>query len=150
MRPTATKKVIGLPVQLILLNRTGRGERLDRGAPCRATITFFTRTAKLLSSRAWPFFDRLRSLRRARSAMLLIAIGLSLLGALAFRERSFPGGASLAISAVTLLVLPILQATQNRDGAALQAKIGELIKAYDGARNSLIGIQEARSLRTYS
>jgi low affinity Fe/Cu permease len=78
-----------------------------------------------------------------RPAMLLAAIGLSLIGVLAFLTGSdhFLGGASLAISTVTLLLLPILQATQNRDGAALQAKIDELIRAQTGARNSLIGVE---------
>jgi low affinity Fe/Cu permease len=42
---------------------------------------------------------------------------------------------------VTLLLLPILQATQNRDGAALQAKIDELIKATSNARDDLIGLE---------
>ena len=38
-------------------------------------------------------------------------------------------GTSLAINIVTLMFLPILQATQNRDGTALQAKLDELLKA---------------------
>ena len=42
---------------------------------------------------------------------------------------------------VTLLLLPILQATQNRDGAALQAKIDELIKSNTEARDALIGLE---------
>jgi low affinity Fe/Cu permease len=41
-----------------------------------------------------------------------------------------------------LLFLPILQATQNRDGAALQAKLDELIKVNKEARNDLIGIED--------
>jgi low affinity Fe/Cu permease len=81
-----------------------------------------------------------------RPAMLVVALALSLTGVLAFAsgDDHFLGGASLAISTVTLLLLPILQATQNRDGAALQAKIDELIRLQEGARNSLIGV-EARS-----
>lgn len=51
------------------------------------------------------------------------------------------GGTSLAINIVTLLILPILQATQNRDGAALQAKIDELIKTSRDASNALIGLE---------
>jgi low affinity Fe/Cu permease len=50
-------------------------------------------------------------------------------------------GANLAISVVTLLLLPVLQATQNRDGAALQAKIDELIKSSSEARDALIGLE---------
>ena len=48
---------------------------------------------------------------------------------------------NLSMSIVTLLLLPILQATQNRDGAALQAKIDELIKATAKARDDLIGLE---------
>src|SRR5947209_1876125 len=51
-------------------------------------------------------------------------------------------GTNLAINVLTLLFLPILQATQNRDGAALQAKLDELIKASQGARNDLIGMED--------
>ena len=39
------------------------------------------------------------------------------------------------------MLLPILQATQNRDGAALQAKIDELIKVNSAARDALIGLE---------
>jgi low affinity Fe/Cu permease len=55
---------------------------------------------------------------------------------------SLINGTNLAINVLTLLFLPILQATQNRDGAALQAKLDELIKASKGARNDLIGIED--------
>ena len=54
---------------------------------------------------------------------------------------SLINGTNLAINVLTLLFLPILQATQNRDGAALQAKLDELIKANKEARNDLIGIE---------
>lgn len=76
--------------------------------------------------------------------MLVGAVALSLLGMAAFLTGSdhFLGGVSLAISSVTLLLLPILQATQNRDGAALHAKIDELIKAQENARDALIGVEE--------
>ena len=55
---------------------------------------------------------------------------------------SLINGTNLAINVLTLLFLPILQATQNRDGAALQAKLDELIKVNQAARNDLIGIEE--------
>ena len=78
-----------------------------------------------------------------RPAMLMICILLGATGVLAFvsREELFISGANLTISVVTLLLLPILQATQNRDGAALQAKIDELIKASSKARDDLIGLE---------
>ena len=92
------------------------------------------------------FFDRFTTgcARFAgRPAMLLICLGLAAIGIVAFvsSDELFISGANLTISVVTLLLLPILQATQNRDGAALQAKIDELIKASSKARDELIGLE---------
>jgi len=50
-------------------------------------------------------------------------------------------GTNISISILTLLLLPIIQATQNRDGAALQAKLDELIKTNGEARDALIGLE---------
>lgn len=50
--------------------------------------------------------------------------------------------ANISISIATLLLLPILQHSQNRDGSAIQAKLDELIKATADARNELIGIDK--------
>ena len=78
-----------------------------------------------------------------RPTMLFLCVLLALLGAMAFLSGSdrFINGASLAISILTLLLLPILQATQNRDGAALQAKLDELIRTNENARDGLIGLE---------
>jgi low affinity Fe/Cu permease len=79
-----------------------------------------------------------------RAAMLIICIVLGAVGVTAYfsRDELFVSGANLAISIVTLMLLPILQATQNRDGAALQAKMEELIKASGKARDDLIGLEK--------
>ena len=42
---------------------------------------------------------------------------------------------------VTFLMVFLIQNTQNRDGAALQAKLDELIRATQDARNDLVGIE---------
>jgi low affinity Fe/Cu permease len=75
--------------------------------------------------------------------MLILCLVLASLGIAAFvsANEKFVNGANLSISIVTLLLLPILQATQNRDGAALQAKMDELIKASGKARDELIGLE---------
>jgi low affinity Fe/Cu permease len=77
-------------------------------------------------------------------AMLVLVVALCMVGVVAFisDDEHFLGGASLAISMVTLVLIPILQATQNRDNAALHAKIDELIKTHEGARDSLIGVEK--------
>jgi len=42
---------------------------------------------------------------------------------------------------VTFLMVFLIQNTQNRDGAAIQAKLDELIRAIEGARNEFVGIE---------
>ena len=92
------------------------------------------------------FFDRFTTgcARFAgRPTMLVICLLLAGTGIVAYLsgDELFISGANISISIVTLLLLPILQSTQNRDGAALQAKIDELIKASGKARDDLIGLE---------
>ena len=42
---------------------------------------------------------------------------------------------------VTFLMVFLIQNSQNRDGAAIQAKLDELLRALDTARNEFIGIE---------
>lgn len=42
---------------------------------------------------------------------------------------------------ITFLMVFVIQNSQNRDAAALQAKLDELIRAVAGARNEFIGIE---------
>jgi low affinity Fe/Cu permease len=53
---------------------------------------------------------------------------------------------------ITFLMVFLIQNTQNRDGAALQAKLDELIRVTKEARNDLVGVenkpeQELEALR---
>jgi len=42
---------------------------------------------------------------------------------------------------ITFLMVFLIQNAQNRDGSAIQAKLDELIRAVDTARNDFIGIE---------
>ena len=42
---------------------------------------------------------------------------------------------------VTFLMVFLIQNSQNRDGAAMQAKLDELLRAVEGARDGFIGIE---------
>ncbi|MGN6058826.1 MAG: low affinity iron permease family protein [Sphingomicrobium sp.] len=79
-----------------------------------------------------------------RPTMLLLCLLLAAGSVVAYasRDELAINGTNLAINVLTLLFLPILQATQNRDGAALQAKLDELIKVNAQARNDLIGLED--------
>lgn len=46
-----------------------------------------------------------------------------------------------ATTVLTFLAVFLIQNSQNRDGAAIQAKLDELIRAARGARNEFIGIE---------
>lgn len=46
-----------------------------------------------------------------------------------------------ATTIVTFLMVFLIQNSQNRDAAAMQAKLDELIRAVEGARNHFIGIE---------
>jgi low affinity Fe/Cu permease len=46
-----------------------------------------------------------------------------------------------ATTIVTFLMVFLIQNTQNRDAAAIQVKLDELIRAVDKARNDLIGLE---------
>jgi low affinity Fe/Cu permease len=78
-----------------------------------------------------------------RPLMMMLCVLLAAISFWAFFRGSdlAINGTNLAINVLTLLFLPILQATQNRDGAALQAKLDELIKVSKEARKELIGAE---------
>ncbi len=83
-----------------------------------------------------------RSIGRPLMLFICLLLAVGSVAAYASRDDLLINGTNLAINVLTLLFLPILQATQNRDGAALQAKLDELIKVNKEARNDLIGIED--------
>lgn len=65
-------------------------------------------------------------------AAVLVIVGLVSLGV---------ATTNIAISIATLLMVVILQNTQNRDSAALHVKLDELVTQMDGPRDEVAGIE---------
>jgi low affinity Fe/Cu permease len=82
-----------------------------------------------------------RFIGRPPMFLLCMLLAAGSFAAYASRNELLINGTNLAINVLTLLFLPVLQATQNRDGAALQAKLDELINASAEARNDFIGLE---------
>jgi low affinity Fe/Cu permease len=85
---------------------------------------------------------RARFIGRPLMMILCLALAVTSIVAFASRDELAITGTNLAINVLTLLFLPILQATQNRDGAALQAKLDELIKVNKEASDDFIGLED--------
>jgi low affinity Fe/Cu permease len=73
-------------------------------------------------------------------ALVLVAVW-ALTGPLFGFSESWQLVVNTGTTIVTFLMVFLLQNTQNRDSAAIQAKLDELIRAVDGAREQFIGIE---------
>jgi low affinity Fe/Cu permease len=70
------------------------------------------------------------------------AIALWVVATVAFHlARSWQTPVNTVITIVTFLMVFLIQSTQNRDAAAVQAKLDELIRAHGPANNEFIGIE---------
>jgi low affinity Fe/Cu permease len=72
---------------------------------------------------------------------LAIVISWGLTGPLFHYSDTWQLVINTSTTIVTFLMVFLIQNTQNRDSAALQTKIDELIRTSSGARNAFIGIE---------
>ncbi|HEY7242950.1 MAG TPA: low affinity iron permease family protein [Xanthobacteraceae bacterium] len=93
-------------------------------------------------------FSRISSaiaLKTGRPVVFLLAVATIIVWALTGPVFGFSDTWQLIINTgttiVTFLMVFIIQNTQNRDGAAIQAKLDELIRSSRAAQNSFIGIE---------
>ncbi|MCP3733174.1 low affinity iron permease family protein [Sphingomonas sp. MG17] len=73
------------------------------------------------------------------AVLLIIAWGLT--GPLFHFSDTWQLIVNTSTTIVTFLMVFLIQNSQNRDAAAMQAKLDELIRAVDGARGEFIGIE---------
>ena len=72
---------------------------------------------------------------------LAIILLWALLGPLFHFSDTWQLVVNTATTIVTFLMVFLIQNSQNRDAAAMQAKLDELIRAIEGARDEFIGIE---------
>ena len=78
---------------------------------------------------------------RAFLIALLIVIVWGVTGPLFHWSDTWQLVINTGTTIVTFLMVFLIQNSQNRDGAAIQAKLDELIRAVSHARNEFIGIE---------
>lgn len=72
---------------------------------------------------------------------LVIIVGWGLTGPVFGYSDTWQLVINTGTTIVTFLMVFLIQNAQNRDAAAIQVKLDEIIRALDGARNDFIGIE---------
>jgi low affinity Fe/Cu permease len=88
--------------------------------------------------------DRVAHLIGQPHTFIWLCIGLALWAAVNFAFHLADGWQPMltAINIVTFLMVFLIQSTQNRNDAAIQAKLDELIRALEPAENKFRGIEK--------
>ena len=113
--------------------------------PARRARNVGERTAARVTRGSFARFSSLASIwlgsKWAFSAAILIVLIWAATGPIFHYSNTWQLVINTGTTIVTFLMVFLIQNTQNRDGAAVQAKLDELIRAVEGARNHFIGIE---------
>ena len=95
------------------------------------------------SSRALHRIDHLSSLPGSALVVAATLVGAVLLGASVAFSAAWETGFAVGTSAVTLMMVFVIQHTQGREQAATQRKLDELLRALPEAESGLMMLEEA-------
>jgi low affinity Fe/Cu permease len=90
-------------------------------------------------------FAQIASIYMGSSVAFALAVGLVVGWAIAGPYYKYSDSWELIINTtttiITFLMVFLIQNTQNRDGMAIQLKLDELLRALEGARSSLVDLE---------
>lgn len=110
---------------------------LNRSPPSRTESLTMDRLFTLIASRTAAFIGKPSAFVLALTSILLWATT----GPLFAFSDTWQLVVNTTTTIITFLVVFLIQNSQNRDAAAMQAKLDELIRSVGAARNEFIGIE---------